>query len=521
MKKFIIIFCFLIIRTTFAQTPGTLDISFGSAGIVLTPIGISHTHSKAILLQPDGKIVVVGETNAGGVINSIALARYKTNGSLDSTFGTNGIRVDSTTGLSNYINASVLLPNGKILIGGGAIPPGPGSHSRFMIARYNANGTPDHTFGTNGFTYTQINDNSAINAMVVQQDGKIIAAGSSSSPVPLVSTIARYDSTGQPDLTFGTNGIVTTVANPNMSQFTSVGLLPDGRIIAGGTTLYDNNQLHTCFLAVRYHTDGALDLTFGTNGIDMTGVLGLTSMSSALSILAGGKFLLAGEQKDNEGGVAVARYNADGGLDPSFGTAGKVVLAIGDPQKDLGKAMTIQPVDGKILVTGVIYPVFGNPLLVVIRFTADGVLDVLFGDAGFKTIDMGLVLNYGDGICMQPDGKILFCSMYADSDLPNDFALARLIGGDFPVGIPGKLQQGTVKTYPNPVTDKLMVETSSVKTGGNLCIYNIAGEVILNVPVTGSKMSVDVSKLETGIYFVRVTGAGGMESGRFVKTGGR
>lgn len=516
MKKLIIIFCFLLIKTTFAQNPGTLDINFGTNGIVLTPIGISHTHSRAILRQPDGKIVVAGETNAGGTIYSVALARYKSNGSLDSTFGTNGIRIDSTPGFSNYIYAAALQANGKIVVGGGSAAPGPGSTYRFTLARFNSNGSLDHTFGVNGFAYTSINSNSTIYALAIQPDGKIVAAGSSNGPVPLVSTIARYDSTGVLDATFGTNGTVTTIANPNMSQFTSVGILPDGRILAGGVSLYDNNQLHTCFLAVRYHPDGSLDATFGNSGIDISGVLGVSSMSNSLSLLSGGKFLLAGQQKDIEGGVAVARYNADGGLDLTFGTAGKVVLAIGDPQKDLGKAMTIQP-DGKILVAGVIYPIFSGPLLAVIRFTADGVLDVLFGDSGFKTIDMGLALNYGDGICMQPDGKILFCSMYADSDVPNDFALGRLIGGDFAVGVQGNLQQLTLKSYPNPVTDKLTLEFSSSQIQGNILLYNVKGEEVLSVPVTGTKMTINVSQLQNGVYLIKY----GTEIGRFVKIGGR
>ena len=518
MKKFLLIFCCLVLKTAFTQTPGSLDLTFGTNGIVLTPAGISDTYAKSILLLPDGKIIISGETNNGGSGYAIAIGRYNPDGTPDITFGTNGITLISTPGLSNFIFASSLLPDGKILVGGGSAPPGSGGISRNILARFNPDGNLDTTFGIQGLVYTQITNDACIYALALQSDGKIIAAGTSNNTVNSlpVSTILRYDSLGNLDPSFGNNGIVTTLASPFMCQFTSVGLLTDGKIIAAGTTLYDNNPYHSCFLLVRYLTDGSLDSTFGINGIDLSGKLGAQSFSFALKILPDGKSLLAGRRMDDAGGFAVAKYNPDGGLDTTFGTGGSVATAVGDPLKDVCRAMTAQP-DGKILLTGIAYPASGIPLVALIRYTANGTPDNLFGTNGITTADMGFILNYANGIALQPDGKILISSMSYNSTSQNKFVMARFIGGDYPVGLPVSKQNGTLTSYPNPVIDHITIETASTRPQGNLVIYNVAGEEMLNLSTTSSKIDLNVSNLEAGIYFIKLTDDKGVETGRFIK----
>jgi uncharacterized delta-60 repeat protein len=412
--------------------------------------------------------------------------------------------------------ASVLQTDGKIVVGGGASPPGVNTTGSFIMARYNTNGTLDASFGVNGLVHTQIANGGTFYAMEIQPDGKIIAVGSINTPSSIIATIARYDSYGNLDSTFGTNGIVETATNPLECQFTSVGLQPDGKILAAGNTIFDSYINHTCFLLVRYLSNGSLDPSFGNNGIDTTGKLGLKSFSFGMNLLSDGKILLAGSRKDPVGGFSIARYNQNGGLDPTFGTGGMVSTAIGNPLKDLGRAMTVQQ-DGKILVTGPVYPIVGEPQLGLARYTADGTLDSLFGTNGIVNVDLGYNLNYGDGIVLQPDGNILVSAQWAVTDAVNKFAVARFIGGDFPVGVPVSIEPRLVKIYPNPASDYIRIETTTLLSKRNLSIYNDEGEEVLNLPETGCKMIVDISKLSNGVYYIKLTGSEGVETGRFVK----
>jgi uncharacterized delta-60 repeat protein len=514
---FLISFC-LLLKTVFAQPPGTLDPSFGNNGIVLSPIGVSATEAKTILLQPDGKIILAGETMAvEGQPANIALARYNADGSPDTSFGSNGITLVPTPGFSNFIFASILLPNGKIILGGGAAPPGVGGVSRSILARFNNDGSLDTSFGVQGLVYTLITSGSDIYALTRQTDGKIVAAGTSNNlnGYP-ICTMIRYDSLGNLDSDFGTNGIVTTMVNPVFCQFTSIGLLPDGRIVAGGSTINGNYLNHISFLLVRYMHDGSLDPTFGDQGIDLSGTLGETSFSFGLNICTDGKIILAGRQADASGGFAAAKYNPDGGLDQTFGNQGSVTTSLGNPLQDLCRAITVQP-DGKILLTGVSYPVSGSPLLGLIRYTANGILDSLFGTNGITTTDMGNDLNYGTGITLQPDGNILVSSSFSIDYNQNDFAIARFIGGDYPVGVPPGFQSENLKIFPNPVVDNLNIDNPSGATNGNLSIYNITGLEILNLPITGPKLSINVSFLQDGVYIIKYHSPKGVETGRFIK----
>ena len=133
-------------------------------------------------------------------------------------------------------------------------------------------------------------------------------------------------------------------------------------------------------------------------------------------------------------------------------------------------------------------------------------------------VDLSNNLNYGDGIVLQPDGNILVSAQWVVSDAVNKFAVARFIGGDFPVGVPVNVQQGTIKTFPNPAIDYITIETTTLFSTGDLKIYTDEGEEVLNFPETGCKISVNVSSLATGVYYIKLTGSERAETGRFVKT---
>ena len=231
---------------------GTLDSSFGSNGIA-TKSGLG---GRALAIQSDGKIAVAGfivkVTSTGGTAYEFALVRYYTNGSLDSTFGTGGI-VSSDFGSFAIAEAIAIQSNGKFLLAG----------EGFVLARYNTNGSLDSTIGNNGIVNTNISDVKKVNSLVIQSDGKIIAGGYSiqGSNFALNLTVVRYKINGSLDSTFGNTGIVSTpVGNHNTdlhSIKSALAIQTDGKIIIAGFSAFNNNY---DFALVRYHNDNTLGM---------------------------------------------------------------------------------------------------------------------------------------------------------------------------------------------------------------------------------------------------------------------
>ena len=191
----------LLATVTFAQAqPGTLDFSFGNEGIVTSVITEGFNMARAIAVQPDGKIIAAGHTGFSPNYD-VAVVRYNEDGSNDNTFGTNGMVSISATTTSDYVLDMVLQPDGKIVLSGYIFT---GSSTDVLLIRLNADGTPDNTFGTNGIVITDFGNTSEVaEAIVLQDDGKILLAGDHEERFMLV----RYNTNGTLDNTFGTGGL--------------------------------------------------------------------------------------------------------------------------------------------------------------------------------------------------------------------------------------------------------------------------------------------------------------------------
>jgi uncharacterized delta-60 repeat protein len=288
---------------------GTLDTSFGSGGEVLTDFGVS-AQACCIAAQPDGKIVVAGFANIDGGYN-FELVRYNSDGTLDGTFGTGG-KVTTDFGLLDqgfsYAQADslALQQDGKIVLSGQAFI---GGAYNFALARYNSNGTLDTGFGTGGkvttiFATRNNSDNAEAYSVAVQPDGKIVAAGLAGPDIAL----ARYNSNGTLDTSFGAGGKVTTDIAGSYDLADSVVVQQDGKIVAAGRT-FINGNFHS--VMVRYKSDGTLDTTFGTGG-KVTNIFGVENEGvSSIALQPGGKVAAAGGATIN--GVtdfALARFNS-------------------------------------------------------------------------------------------------------------------------------------------------------------------------------------------------------------------
>jgi uncharacterized delta-60 repeat protein len=396
--------------------PGDLDPSFGNGGLVTTDFGGRGDFGLAVAVQPDGKIVAAGNSSAVGVFSvSFALARYNPNGSLDPTFGSGGTVLTSFGGNLSAAADIALQPDGKIIAVGIV-------NGDFGVARYSTNGTLDPTFGTGGLLTTDFGGSDQANGVTIQPDGKIVVVGLLQGSIG----VARYNADGSLDSTFGSSGKVITDASPSFDGAFDVAISSGKIVVGGGTGLYPSSP--SDFQLVRYNANGSLDTTFGSVGI-VTTDFGGTDNIFAIAVGADGKITAAGATKSAlPGDFAVARYNADGSLDPGFGSGGKVTTDFSAGSEDGGNGVVVQP-DGTITVAGTAGSPPAGTSFAVLRYTATGSLDTTFGSGGKASAVFGNPVNNAFDIAAQPDGKVVVAGGTADfSRNVSDFALARFQG---------------------------------------------------------------------------------------------
>lgn len=321
-------------------------------------------------------------------------------GSLDLGFGNDGVVTHELS--SNEYGGIVkiaLQPDGRIVTAAAASPGDRG----VLLARYLADGSPDPSFGQDGYVETDPSPPATYafaEAIALQADGKIIVAGlsdpSQSDNVYSDFMLARYNQDGSLDTSFGTDGITNTVIpeqQPSGACFFSqagagaVAVLPNGDILAGGTSEWGDscgNTRNSSFVLARYTPDGSLDPSFGTGGIVQTTFSGLDSLAG-VAVQPDGKIVAAGTsagpgRQENWQSIALARYEPDGSLDPTFGTGGKVTTA--HKLGLFGGPLTLQ--HGKIVVAGTTRVDGGAFFPVLVRYQTTGRLDQSFGKRGLS-----------------------------------------------------------------------------------------------------------------------------------------
>ena len=327
-----------------AQTPGSLDTSFGGVGFVSTAVstGAGDDRARAMMLQPDGRIVV-----AGACDNNFCLVRYHTDGTLDSSFGIGG-RVNETrasTTLTAY--SAALQPDGKIVVVGNCIV---GLTATMCAARFMADGSLDSAFGTSaGWTLPNVTSGGDVaKAVALQTDGKIVLAGvctGFASPTAADFCLVRLSANGTLDTTFDTDGKVTTTIGTGTDRIHDMLLQPDGKILVGG---YSNNGSNDDVALVRLNSNGTLDATFGIVTMAFGNDL---DRCWSMTLQPDGKILLGCQTATGVlDDFALARFNSNGTLDTTFGTGGKVVSSLSSLD-DIAYAIQLLP-DGKILLGG-------------------------------------------------------------------------------------------------------------------------------------------------------------------------
>ncbi len=343
---------------------GTLDASFGAGGKVVFS-GNSHVGFN-MALQPDGKIIAVGHTITGNL--SFAVYRFNPDGTPDVSFGAGGAVFPQVVGGANDV---VVQPDGKIIIVGIGNAHTP-NYPDFAVVRLNPNGSPDNSFGAGGIVITEIRTGIVSDepgSVALQPDGKIVVLGTSvtiGSPNPLIALV-RYNPNGSLDLGFGESGkIFQSLRNVpvflDVPLVHDVALQPDGKIVIARQGLG----------IVRCNPDGSVDRSFAANGIfsPMSGSFGVTG----IALQPDGKIVAFGGGRIGESwGFAVTRLNSNGSPDVGFGANGRIITPIGK-DGSYAAAGAIQP-DGKILAFGLTRAPEGNHLALV-RYLAGSLVGV-------------------------------------------------------------------------------------------------------------------------------------------------
>jgi uncharacterized delta-60 repeat protein len=325
---------------------GSLDATFGAGGKVSTDFFGGNDVAKAVTIQADGKIVVLGGAfNPATQKAFSAIVRYNSDGSLDTGFGSGG-RVITANGGGN---ALAIQPDGRIVTAGSM------TGAEFAVFRYNSNGSLDTNFGLAGeITTSFFGSRNIVNAelasgVIIQSDSKIIAFGSAFDEPARVRYIAlaRYNSDGTPDTGFGSGGRATTVGN----MVNAGAIQSDGKIVVvwvDGTFATGSD-----FALARFNSDGTLDTAFGANGKVTTDFFGKQDVPRAAAIQSNGKIVVVGSVTNQKKAFdfGVVRYNSGGSLDTSFGSGGKVITEFSRDEDDDANAVAIQS-DGQIIAVG-------------------------------------------------------------------------------------------------------------------------------------------------------------------------
>jgi len=610
---------------------GTLDTAFEGDGMALTPFatGDDYTMINSVIRQPDGKFIVLCKPPYFLLESSdLIIRRYNASGTVDTAFGTGGKTSATFDSGANEVESAAITAEGKIVAVGRSVPLDY-SHREFAIARFNDDGVADATFSGDGkATVLFENGDDILAVLLVLPDDKLIAGGSSgyresNNFVHKDIVLSKYNADGSPDTTFGTLGKVYSVIEENRNYITTAAVQPDGKIVVSNT--YGNySQTYSSFEILRYNANGSLDTAFGTggrvsiaysatsiafqpdgkiiiagdgyidgafafsinrfnangtpdagfgtNGYVSIPAAGSTWGSSTAILQPDGKIVVCGSAANPDlfnGAMALTgvRLNVNGSIDTTFGDNGKIAGLFGDDVYFFYKSF-IQP-DGKILITG--RSVGASFTFTTVRYTANGTLDTTYGTEGFSSTPLSEYREVRD-VVLQPDGKFLAALSKYNAPVDSyDFKLRRFnpdgtydldfsdqdglttsfyngydeafsiaLQSDYKIVVAGTTFNGISKEfamvrytnevlgvdqiagsteglviYPNPVKNKLHLKGGIGTVIISYAIYNMLGQEVSKGLYTDSGLETD--SFPKGVYSINITTTKGIVTKKFIK----
>ena len=418
---------FLFILLTFqlsAQNPGVLDASFGNNGKVITSISSGIDKAYAVKIQSDGKIVVAGSTLNAITGQNFFVARYTSSGTSDISFGNNGIvETDLQNGSDDVAYSLDFQSNGKIVIAGYSDN---GSNKNAALVRFNQNGTIDSTFGTNGIVLTDFENSQQDEIKVIKINpltdditvgGSSIISTSIGKPV-----VARYSVNGALDLTFNATGIklLWVAVNDNFRTFSVEDLVVEsnGKISCVGYRKNVAASISIEYWAARILSSGAMDLSFSTDGVVQYSEASGSSAASGMLLNAAKDFILCGSRQFNGNySFRTLKINQNG-------TISNPSISYTNFNSGINKAYEIrEDINGNYVFIGHAGSTTANAFTLGRINNSDLLVDPTFGTNGFAQTTFGNSFNEAVDLAVQSDNKIVAVGFSG-----NDIAIARFLG---------------------------------------------------------------------------------------------
>jgi uncharacterized delta-60 repeat protein len=513
MKNIAFLLALLIQSKSHAQSL-IIDTSYSYTGLSFLDPTTLAGRAFSCVKQNDGKIIVTGENGTFSY-----LKRFKVNGDIDSTFGFLGTVANTDMTFVSTSENIIIQPDGKILVLGRAYM---NTTSRFCVARYTSYGALDGTFGVNGTCVIDIDPSfqEYAGAFCLLSDGKIIIAGASSI-VSLTSEkdmqIVRLKNNGSIDSSFGANGVLYVDINDEDNWAESIAMFPDGKIaILGITYNMENDPSYFDCAIIKMNSDGLLDSSFDGDGKTIIDIPITTTMPFNSRVLSDGKLLIMHTIIGNsEGFLGVIKVNFDGSLDLNFGINGIATddFAVGY-SVSYANAMDLTSNDKIIIAGSGLSPTAVTPLSSAFfgQFNPSGQMDITFDEDGCQNLIYDpRLLEVTDIISISVDTFIIVGTANSSGGF-----ISRLIL-DNTTGIQdGQTFENSIRVFPNPTTEYVQVQSE----GNNITslkIVDISGKILVHQKVTQKEISLNVQHLNDGLYFLQCETDHGCFEAKFFK----
>lgn len=503
------------LTTSMTAQDGSLDTSFGTNGKVVTDIYGLGDEAHDIVVQSDGKILVAGFCRVSVGNSDFCVVRYNTDGSIDTGFGINGVASVNIVAFSSNNNSSdeaqrVFIQNdGKIVLTGLSTNRS-NSDDYYAAARFNSDGVLDTTYGTNGTVIFDFGGrDSGRPADATMLDNNKVII-SGYTGSPRDFASGQLDATGNLDQNFSIDGKQTTDVGGTFDEAYAVTNDASGNIYVAGEG--DND-----FSIIKYSPSGRLDTTFNSNGIVSTNIATGEIGIRSLAILPDGKIMAVGVifSSTTDRDIILIKYNDDGSLDTSFGTNGYSRFDIDAGSEDIARSLTLQN-DGKIVVSGSLFTA-GDSYFFTTRFNTDGTIDNSFSGNGVRIETFGPGFNIAYTVKMQPDGKLLVAGYVGNSSgNSSDFAIARYNNTDT-LSINDKNAALEISLHPNPTSDLLNIESRVLIN--RISITDSSGRIVFVKEVANNEVlqAIPVQQLISGLYFATISAPGATQVIKFIK----
>lgn len=506
MKNFILITTITLISLKCFSQAGTFDTTFSNDGIATFCFPPENSlYSLDAAFQSSGKIITLQMKNDG----YLSVLRFNVDGSNDTTFGVSTSNIYSLysppfdANTTHYPAKMAIQADDRIIISGlGQSSSG----NSYWAVRLMPNGVIDSSFNGNGYmnmSFGTMQDRGK--CVAIQNNGKIILAGKSGS-LGQNFAMARINSNGTLDTTFGIGGKAQTTFINTLSDVNTVAIQPDDRIILGGWVY--NSPYGRDFALTRYNSNGSIDTSFGTNGKIITTVNNFYNDQITKLIVQNDGKIIAGGYVENLQKFVLIRYTSIGALDTDFGING---IAISDEFSG-NNCDIAQQVDGKIILVGG----FDGEVFTFLRYLNNGQLDTTFSSNGFLA-GVGL-FGYASNVLIQPDNKIVIFGFTSHPDgLGNNIACSTVVRLN-----PGTLSNQTftnikINVYPNPTNNNVFFD-NSVNQYEKASVYNYLGQKLGTKKLDFSNNeSFDISSFSKGVYLLQLENENSIEVVKIVK----